>query len=244
MVEIIIDERKIQTRPGDTVLNAAQRAGVFIPTLCHNDSVKPYSACRMCMVEVTQNGRTKLVTSCDYPVSNNLKVKTNTPRLKRNRKMILELLMARSPESPALIDMAKQVGLDHEPRFKAQNFDDCIMCGLCVRVCNEVVGASAIGFENRGPARRVVPPFDMENPECIACGACAQVCPVSVIDIFEHAGIRELPRWHKKAKLVKCRSCGRYFATEEELEMVRKKTKLSEDALHTCPDCRTYSFKV
>ena len=244
MVEILIDKRKIQARDGDTVLKAAQRAGIFIPVLCHNDSVKPYSACRMCMVEATKNGRTKKVTSCDYPVSEGLEIKTDTAEIQRNRKMVLELLMARSPDSPALIEMADKIGLDHGPRFKAQNFDDCIMCGLCVRVCNEVVGVSAIGFEDRGPARRVVPPFDVENPECIACGACAQVCPVSVIDIFENAGIRELPRWHKKSTLVKCKACGRYFATEEELDMVRKKTKLTEDELHTCPDCRTYSFKV
>ncbi len=244
MVEIVIDGRKIRARQGETVLKAAQKAGIFIPTLCHNDSVKPYAACRMCLVEATKNGRTKLVTSCDYPVSEGLEVKTNTERIQRDRKMVLELLMARSPGSPALEELAEKIGLGHGPRFKEQNFDDCIMCGLCVRVCNEVVGVSAIGFEDRGPARRVVPPFDVENPECIACGACAQVCPVEVIDIFERAGIRELPRWHKKANLVKCTSCGRYFATEEEIDMIRKKTNLSEEALHTCPDCRRYSFKV
>lgn len=244
MVELFIDGRRILARDGDMVLRAAQRVGIFIPTLCHNDSVKPYSACRMCLVDATKNGRTRLVTSCDFPVSEGLDVRTDTKRIKRDRHMVLELLMARSPGSPALIALAEKIGLDHEPRFKAQNFDDCIMCGLCVRVCNEVVGVSAIGFEDRGPARRVVPPFDVENPECIACGACAQVCPVNVIDIFEHAGIRELPRWHKKSILVKCKSCGRYFATEEELAMIRKKTKLTEDKLHTCPDCRMYSFNV
>ena len=243
MIEVTIDGRKVYAREGETILKVAKRAGIYIPTLCHNDSVKPYSACRLCLVEVERKGRTKLVTACDYPIQEPVEIRTNTPRIQRDRRVTLELLMARTGSPAELADLAEKIGVE-DVRFKVQNFDDCVMCGLCVRVCDEVVGAHAIGFESRGPARRVVPPFDQENEACIACGACAQVCPVNIIDVFERAGIRELPRWHKKAKLVACRVCGRYFATEEELAMIKAKTNMPDDLLHTCPDCRQYNFKV
>ncbi len=243
MVKITIDGKKISAKEGETVLKAAQRAGIFIPTLCNNDAVKPYSACRMCLVEVAKNGRTKLVTSCDYPVEEGIEVNTNTERIQRDRKVILELLIARTGETPELKKLAEKVGVK-EVRFKVRNFDDCILCGLCVRVCDEVVGAHAIGFRGRGMEREVVPPFDVENEQCLACGACAEICPVNIIDIFEHDGTRELPKWHKKSRLVACRVCGKYFATEEEIEMIRAKTGLPDEILYVCPDCREHNFTI
>jgi len=243
MINFSINNRGVTGSEGKTILQVALEAGIYIPHLCNNDAVKPYAACRMCLVEVTKKGRKKLVTACDYPISNGLEVNSNTALVQKNRKMVLELLLVRSPNSTVLWDMAKKIGVE-KVRFTGQDVDDCILCGLCVRTCNEVVGAHAIGFESRGPSRVVSTPFNEENPACIACGACSVVCPVDIIPMFEHDGIREMPRWHKKAQLVRCSKCKKYFATKEELKFIKEKSNLSEEEILVCPNCRKYSFRV
>ena len=183
MVTLTIDDQEVQVQEGKTVLEAARQLDIEIPTLCYYEGIAPYTACRLCIVEVTDRGGRKLAASCGYPVEQGMVVRTNTPEVLEARKLIVELLLARAPRVQKLRDLASQLGLE-KPRFQTEQEDEeCILCGLCLRVCEEVVGISAINFLNRGPDRVVTTPFDMPSETCIACGACAQVCPTGAIKL-------------------------------------------------------------
>jgi len=236
MVKLTIDGREVVAREGQTILEAAMEAGIFIPALCWHHEVKPYTACRLCMVEVTKGKRTRFVTACDYKVADGMVVRTDTEKVQKCRRMVLELLMARCPNLPQLQELAERLGVD-KVRFPKGD-DDCILCGLCVRTCAEVVGLNALGYESRGFHRRVTTPFDEPSDACILCGACSYVCPVDVVPVVEEEGYRIMERWHKKSKLVACSKCGKYFMTEDELKFLQKKTGLPEEKLKICMDCR------
>lgn len=175
MVTITIDGVKVQAEEGSTILEVANFYGFDIPSLCYHEDLTPYGACRLCTVEVNDGRRTKLVASCLYPVEEGMKVQTNTERVIKGRKLILELLIARCPNSKTLQDLASKMGLE-KVRFKMEN-KDCILCGLCVRMCEEQMGSGAIGFVNRGKNREVITPFRTASEICRNCGACMYICP-------------------------------------------------------------------
>jgi len=186
-VNIRIDGRPIEVEDGSFVLQAAEKLGVEIPTLCYYKYVTPYAACRLCVVEARdQRGRTRVVTSCNYPASEGLEILTHTPRPVAARRTNLEMLMSRCAPLPVLEDLARKLGMG-APRW-GHGTDTCILCGLCVRVCDEVVGAQAIGFASRGIARTVTTPFEIDAEACILCGACAAVCPTGHIRMEEPGG--------------------------------------------------------
>ena len=162
-----------------TILEAARLAGIHIPTLCHHPSIKPYGSCRLCTVQIVKNGRKKFVTACNYPVEDGLVVITDSAEVAEIRKMILELLIARSPQEKILREMAGEYGI-FKPRFLPGD-KSCILCGLCYRICEELVGVSAINAQNRGVSRDVDTPYGELSEDCIACGACALVCPTKSI---------------------------------------------------------------
>lgn len=178
---------------GDTVLDAARRTGIEIPALCAHDELEPYGACRLCIVEVREKGRKhwRVVASCLYPVAEGLEVRTDTERIVRYRKLLLELMLARSSKNSYVRELARRYGVKGA-RF-AHGDDDCILCGLCVRVCRDVVGANAIDFASRGISRRVEVPFGIDASRCIACGACAYICPTDAIHM-EYERVMDLRR--------------------------------------------------
>jgi len=167
---------------GTSVLAAARNAGIHIPTLCHHDLLKPYGSCRLCMVEIVQNKQRRLVTSCNFPVEGNMEVFTDTDKVRKIRRMILRLLLARCPEAPLLKTMARQMGVQTSG-FKKIEEHDCILCGLCVRFCEEVVAVSAIGLADRGINREVATPFKAASDVCIGCGSCSYICPTGCIEM-------------------------------------------------------------
>jgi len=173
-VTLTIDDREIKAKEGMTIIEAARDAGIHIPTLCYHQKLNPYGACRICTVEVSHNGRTRLVTACVYPVEDGLIVQTESPRVTKIRKTLIELVLASSP-AKTIQDLAHQYGVA-KPRFEADK-TNCILCGLCVRYCNEVKQANAIGFVGRGTERRVVFFPEIASTVCASCRECFSLCP-------------------------------------------------------------------
>ncbi len=181
MSEILLhmDGREVKAREGMTLLEAAQGAGIVIPTLCHRQKLESYGACRICTVEVEARGRTNLVAACLYPVEKNLVVRTRSERVDRIRKMILELLLAHAPGAPELQDLAQAYGAK-EARFeKEPSF--CILCGLCVRYCAEIKKKNAIAFADRGTRREISFVPEIASKECWNCKECFPLCPTSYL---------------------------------------------------------------
>ena len=181
MSEILlqIDGQEVKAREGMTVLEAAQSAGIAIPTLCHHEKLEPFGGCRLCIVEVEERGWTKLVVSCVYPVEKNLIVRTRSEKVDRIRKMILELLMAHAPDAFELVELAKEYGADRDRFEKEASF--CIHCGLCVRYCAEVKKKNAVGFVDRGIRKEISFIPEIAAKECWNCKECFPLCPTEAL---------------------------------------------------------------
>ena len=172
MIKLTINGSEISVKEGTTLLEAAKRMGIFIPTLCYDKSVPPYGACRLCMVEIGEEPRTKIVSSCTYPAEEGLTVRTDTPRVEKARKMILELYLSSCPHSRVIRELAARYGVT-EHRFK-QEYEDCILCGLCVRRCKQQTVSKAIAFRGRGDKRSIGVPFEVKSDLCRPCGGCTK----------------------------------------------------------------------
>jgi len=175
MITLRINGLDVSVEQGSSLLEAAEFLGFPIPTLCHMDGLSAYGACRLCVVEIGEGPKAKLVSSCTYPAEEGLRVRTASSRVLRARKMILELLLASCPQSKTIQDLASAHGIRRQ-RFR-QEYEDCIMCGLCVRMCEEQMMAKAIGFRGRGENRSIGTPFDIKSDVCRLCGGCMYVCP-------------------------------------------------------------------
>lgn len=179
MPKIKIDGIEFDSPEHWTILDVAQFLGINIPTLCYHEGLSSWGGCRLCIVEIGEGKNTKLVASCTYPVEEGLTVRTASTRVVNARKVILELLIAQCPTSRVLQDLAAKMGLKRV-RFKPK-WEDCIYCGLCVRMCEEQMMAKAIGFINRGNNLKITTPFDKISEECRRCGACMYICPVCTL---------------------------------------------------------------
>jgi iron-only hydrogenase group A len=209
MVQLTINNIKVNAEEGMTILDAAKSVGIHIPTLCHLKNLAPTGACRICSVEV--EGQRGLTPSCAYPVYEGMTVETNSPRVRRARKTIVELLVENHPQdclicvrnkNCELQDLAEQYGL-REHRFAGESKTHaidissasmerdpakCILCGRCVRVCFEVQNIGAIDFTNRGFSSIVTTPYNkgLNISDCILCGQCILVCPTAALREKSH----------------------------------------------------------
>jgi len=237
-VETVIDGRKIEVERDRWALDVAREMGIAIPTLCHHPALEPYGACRLCVVEVTKGKWTWLTTSCDLPIREGLSIRTDTPAVIKSRKMSLELLWARAPKAECIEALAKELGIEKPVFTLRDDLDKCILCGLCVRVCNSLVGASAISFTKRGVERKVATPFDASAESCIGCNACVAVCPTGHILSVDKGPVRYLETWQTKLDMVRCEVCDRPYIPAKEFEHIQ--SKLGEQVMleKVCPICR------
>ena len=198
-VPFTIDGREVRAQAGESLLHVARREGFAIPSLCWHERLSSYGACRLCLVEIKRGRRTRIATSCDFPVMAGIEVFTDTEQVRARRRTVVQLLGAMAPGAPEIQRLALAYGADLGP-LAADLDGDCILCGLCVRVCREMVGACAVEFQHRGGSKAIGAPWGEPSARCISCGACAAVCPVDarrtlagVIRRLRHAGTGEHP---------------------------------------------------
>jgi coenzyme F420 hydrogenase subunit beta len=175
MINIVLNGLPLKVEEGTTILEAARFFGFPIPTLCHMEGLSPYGACRLCVVEIGESDNARLVTSCTYPVEETINIRTASEKVLKSRKMIIELLLASCPQSKIIQDIASANNV-RQQRFR-QEYEECILCGLCVRMCEEQMMAKAIGFQGRGEHRRIGTPFNAKSKDCRLCGGCLHICP-------------------------------------------------------------------
>ncbi len=195
MITFNINGKEVQGQDGWTVLDVARSSGIDIPTLCHHSALESSGACRLCMVEVNDGKRSRMVASCLYPIREGVKVLTNSERVRNVRRWILQMLVDEYPGSERIRQLARSYGV-RESRFRSDDVEDtCIRCGLCVRACDEVAGMRAISFSNRGVRKKVTTAFQLPSEECVGCGSCLYVCPTESMERL-FAKVRELPKGH------------------------------------------------
>ena len=182
-MQIVINGITCDCEAGETILTIARRNGIFIPTMCYHDKYPGEGACRLCVVEITENGRSKVVASCIYPVTHEISVETNTEKLQRYRRLLIAFMQRRAPDSGAIAKLMEEYDV---PDYSLRSLltGKCILCGLCVRACKKI-GISAISMVKRGTGKKVGTPYDEPSSACIGCGACARACPTGAIQITE-----------------------------------------------------------
>jgi len=177
-INVSIDGAVIRAVKGSSVLDTAIEYGICIPHLCHVPYLSDIGACRLCIVEHVDNGRSQTTTSCTLNVQEGMVILTNTDKIRKLRRNLAELLVAQAPNSRAIQDIALRCGVK-EVRYPFRN-ENCVLCGRCVRVCTEVWKARAIGFVGRGKDRHVGHPFGVRPQFCKKCGSCIQLCPMTI----------------------------------------------------------------
>lgn len=241
-VDITIDGETFQAERRRSLLDVALGRGLEIPHLCHHPAVRALGSCRLCLVEVTTTAgdrtRSTLTTACDFPVMPGLVVVTRSERIQRVRRGVIELLLARAGDSARIRELAREHGVEDPGYARTGSADGCVLCGLCVTVCRDVVGVEALGFVGRGDRKEVRAPFGEPSRECIGCASCASVCPTGCIEVVDEGLVRRLPRWNAVHELVRCRLCGRPVATRKHLQYLSAKLNQGADHLAVCTACR------
>ena len=179
MVKFTINKQAVEVPEGTTILEAARKLGIKIPTLCYYEAIKPYGGCRLCVVQVTAGGRTTLTASCSYPVAEGIEVVTDSEEVLEARRLVIDLLWSRCPDLPILKSIALELGVT-KPSYPLGD-STCVLCDLCTRVCSEMENLSVIGMVGRGAKRQVTTPFGELSTVCATCGACGFICPTACI---------------------------------------------------------------
>ncbi len=206
MLRLTIDDQPIEVSQGYTVLQAAREHGIAIPTLCYLETLAPYAACRLCLVELVSPRGSKLVASCAYPCEEGLVVRTHSEMVLDARRAVVELLLSIAGHLPVVRALAAELGVPAP--YVTLEANDCILCGLCVRACREIVGVGAISLTHRGMERAVSTPFQISSADCIECATCALVCPTGAICVEQFTRpARTMHTWASAYARRACRLC-------------------------------------
>ncbi|WP_352419105.1 2Fe-2S iron-sulfur cluster-binding protein [Proteiniborus sp.] len=234
-MKLKINGNYYEGKAGETLMELAKRNNINIPSLCHKKGFEGLGRCRLCLVEVKEGHRTKVVSSCVYPIKDGVEVITNSDKILKMRKNIIMLLLLRTPNNEYIKNLAKEYGVVAPERYmNTDEKEDCVLCGLCVKAC-ETMGTNAISMVNRGTTKKVSTPYDDASKDCIGCGACAEVCPTKAISLIDKDGKRII--WNRTFDLIKCSKCGRYYTTNEAFHYANNKLDIIiEEPL--CEDCK------
>jgi NADH dehydrogenase/NADH:ubiquinone oxidoreductase subunit G len=213
MILLTIDGHKVEAIEGSSILEASREHGIEIPTLCYHEALEPYGSCRLCVVELETPRGARLVASCVYPAEEGAVVRTHSEMVLRSRRMTVELLLAAAPQARAIQELAASMGVQ-EPRISLSD-SNCILCGLCVRACCEIVGANAISLVNRGFSKEVSPPFDIGSNACVGCATCVLVCPTGAIRLKDVLTNRSVHAWESDFGRTACKICGDHYLAPE-----------------------------
>ncbi len=234
MPVITIDHRAFSVKENTTILEAAIEQDIYIPTLCYNSDLSPGGKCRLCAVELlSPRRRNALVLACAYPIKQDMEVLTESRMVLDARKKAMRALFRKAPHALRLKEMAKKIGID-TPSLSS-DAEGCILCGLCIRACNEIVGRKAITFKRKG---NVVTGILADPNRCIGCGTCAYLCPADHIKIEDHGEVRII--WNKVFRKKDHLISGKYFAPLDRVKYVIAKESVSADQVDTHT---LYSYK-
>lgn len=232
-VTLTINGKLVKARAGEYLLGVLRREGLDIPALCHHEAVEPYGACRLCMVEITKkewNGWSDMVVSCLYPAAEGLSVQTHSPDIIELRKTILDLFLARCPDTPLIQKLAAEYGLTQTTYERVPEPNDCILCGICTRIC-DTMGFKAISAVNRGHGREIAPPLKQPPPDCVGCLACALNCPTNYIPYKDNGRTRTI--WEREFELLRDPVTGKTTITRVFAEYLTKHRNIPADYFET-----------
>ena len=187
-ITITIDGNSVSVARDSFLLGAVRDAGVSIPTLCHHKDLTPTGICRLCVCEVEVRGRSRLVTACNFPIRDELSVSTSSETVLQHRRLLAEMYLGRWPNVAVVKEVADACGVTSS-RFSGELTDErenaCILCGHCVRACDEFVLERVLDFAGRGIKRHLTMPFGEVDPRCVGCTSCAYVCPTGAIEVVD-----------------------------------------------------------
>jgi predicted molibdopterin-dependent oxidoreductase YjgC len=248
MTTLTINGKEIQASAGMTVLEAARQGGIEIPTLCYLKALGPFGVCRLCIVEANGPGLIpSILPSCNLKVFNGLVITTDSTIIHEMRRTMIELLLASTRLTESLRELAIKFGVETSG-FTTTKQDPCILCGLCVRVCRDRIGVSALSFEGSNDNENVVAEEIRINKDvCIGCGTCANICPVQTIKLEDTESERKIILYGSVAsrfELIKCDMCGVPHTTQKFVESVV--SRLDEDQKkgfkNLCPECARHYY--
>jgi len=187
--KIIVNDQPLEVAADTYLLQVLQANRIFVPTLCYHKDLAPNGNCRLCVVEVEARGKRRLVTSCNYPVREEIRVWTESERVKQHRRVLAEMYLGRWPNVPLIRDVAKRCGVTDGSRFHSDLTDEsptaCVLCTHCTRACEEFIQERVLDFAGRGILRHMTMPYGEVDPHCVGCTSCGYVCPTGAIEIVD-----------------------------------------------------------
>lgn len=246
-VKIKINDTEYYVNEGDNILSFCKTIGIDIPALCYSEALKPYGACRLCIVDVVNgNVRPGITPSCTLTASEGIEIITDTEEIQDHRKILFQFYLAQAPQSETIKKLAARYDVNETPFTKKIKKNDnlgnqCVLCGLCVRVCNDIIEKGVINYIGRGYYVNINTAYALPSDICLGCKACAEVCPTGAIDFEDIEDTRYGHSWSEtKISLKQCSVCGEYYSPKpfDDRTLGEMNPEIGEELRHLCPVCR------